>query len=117
MTKLYSMEELKGHTSEKDVWMAIHGKVYDVTKFVEDHPGGPEIMMEYAGADATEAFDDVAHSPAAHKQLEGLLIGQVEGYVAPVKNASSGGGGSAAMYLIPILLLLATIAYKFKIFG
>ena len=24
--------------------------VYDVTKYLNDHPGGPEIMMEFAGA-------------------------------------------------------------------
>ena len=38
--KVVSHEELKKHNSEGDVWMAIHGLVYDVSKFMPDHPGG-----------------------------------------------------------------------------
>lgn len=47
---LVSLTELSSHNTEKDCWMAINGKVYDVTKFLDEHPGGFDIMMESAGA-------------------------------------------------------------------
>lgn len=37
----------------------LHDKVYDVTNFVEEHPGGAKIILKYAGKDATEKFDPV----------------------------------------------------------
>ena len=37
-------------------------KVYDVTKYLDDHPGGSEIIVEYAGKDATDMFEDIGHS-------------------------------------------------------
>jgi hypothetical protein len=47
---VYTLEDLAKHASKKDCWMAVNGKVYDVTGFLEDHPGGPDIMLEHAGA-------------------------------------------------------------------
>lgn len=44
------LAEVAKHATKKDAWMIIDGKVYDVTEFLEDHPGGPEIMMEHVGA-------------------------------------------------------------------
>lgn len=52
--KVYRLSEVKEHNDEEDCWMVIHGKVYDVTSFMDDHPGGPEIMLENAGKDATD---------------------------------------------------------------
>jgi cytochrome b involved in lipid metabolism len=42
--------------------MAIGGLVYDITKFLNEHPGGSEVIMEVAGQDGTEGFEDVGHS-------------------------------------------------------
>jgi len=36
---VYSLDDCKKHTSEKDCWLVIHGKVYDVTDFLDEHPG------------------------------------------------------------------------------
>jgi Cytochrome b5-like Heme/Steroid binding domain len=41
---------LQEHTGESDCWLAIHGKVYDVSKYLLEHPGGMDVMMEHAGA-------------------------------------------------------------------
>lgn len=51
-TKTITKGELEKHNDEKDCWLAIGGKVYDVTKFLDNHPGGPEIVYEHAGAPA-----------------------------------------------------------------
>ena len=40
----------------------MHGKVYDLTKFLPEHPGGQKIILKYAGKDATAAFDPI-HPP------------------------------------------------------
>ena len=42
-------EDLAKHTSEEDCWITIHGKVYNVTEYLMDHPGGMDVMMEHAG--------------------------------------------------------------------
>lgn len=116
-SKLYSMEEVKQHNKEDDMWMVIYGQIYDVSKFKDDHPGGPEIMQENSGVDATEAFEEVFHSSAAREQLKEFHIGSLEGYTGPsmADAAASGGaaGGSNNMiFLIPILLIIAGVIYK-----
>lgn len=65
------------HTSSTDCWMVIDGKVYDVTKFLDEHPGGEEIMLDASGRDATREFEDVGHSGEARAQLDQLHIGSV----------------------------------------
>ncbi|CAL9048202.1 unnamed protein product [Musa banksii] len=81
--KKYSPSEISLHASKKDCWVSIHGKVYDVTTFLEDHPGGEDVILHAsAGGDATQAFDDVGHSSTAIIMMEGYVIGTVEGHVA-----------------------------------
>uniref|UniRef100_A0A8C4SZN8 Cytochrome b5 type B n=1 Tax=Erpetoichthys calabaricus TaxID=27687 RepID=A0A8C4SZN8_ERPCA len=41
-------------TFPKNTWVIIHDKVYDVTHFLDEHPGGEEVLLEQAGGDATE---------------------------------------------------------------
>ncbi|EFN73453.1 Cytochrome b5 [Camponotus floridanus] len=42
------------------------------------HPGGPELIEEYAGKDATDGFDDFGHSSDAKKILKEYLIGELK---------------------------------------
>ena len=39
-TRVITREELLQHATLDSLWVCIHKKVYDVTTFVEDHPGG-----------------------------------------------------------------------------
>jgi succinate dehydrogenase/fumarate reductase flavoprotein subunit len=55
--KSYSVDEVKKHTKDSDCWVILHNEVYDVTKFLNDHPGGKKAIMLYAGKDATTEFD------------------------------------------------------------
>lgn len=50
-------------------------KVYDVTKYLDDHPGGAEVMLDVAGQDADEFFEDIGHSKEAREELKKYLIG------------------------------------------
>jgi cytochrome b involved in lipid metabolism len=45
--KIVSHAELAKHSSDGDVWMAVHGLVYDVTTFMPQHPGGHEVGANY----------------------------------------------------------------------
>ena len=47
--KVYSLSEAKEHTTEEDCWVVISGKVYDVTKFLDEHPGGYDIILTNTG--------------------------------------------------------------------
>ncbi|RAH40564.1 putative cytochrome b5 reductase [Aspergillus brunneoviolaceus CBS 621.78] len=74
----YTTDEVAGHKSKDDLWIAIRGKVYNVTDYVRDHPGGAEVLMDVAGLDATEAYEDVGHSEDADEILETYLIGTLK---------------------------------------
>jgi len=54
-----STDELQQHNTEDDCWVQIHGLVYDLTDFVDEHPAGPESITELAGKDGTEEFQAV----------------------------------------------------------
>lgn len=68
-------DELRKHTSRDDLWMAVRGKVYDVTSYLRFHPGGIEELMRGAGEDATAIFNQV------HRwvQVENMLARHVVG--------------------------------------
>lgn len=50
-------------------------KVYDVSSYLDDHPGGAEVMLEVAGQDATNMFEDIGHSTDARTEMKKYQIG------------------------------------------
>ncbi|KAI9037572.1 cytochrome b5 [Aspergillus affinis] len=85
-TKEFTLDDVNAHKSKTDLWVAIHGKVYDVTKYIKDHPGGIDVLVDVAGQDATQAYEDVGHSEDANEILETFLVGTLkdaEEYKAP----------------------------------
>ena len=75
--KQFTLKEVAAHCTMESCWMAINDKVYDLTEFIEYHPGGYEIMIEFAGADATNAFNEKPHTIEAADMLEKYLIGEL----------------------------------------
>lgn len=55
-------QDVAKHNSKDSCWVIVHGKAYDVTEFLPEHPGGSKIILKYAGKDATEEFDPI-HPP------------------------------------------------------
>lgn len=51
--KVFTVEEVARHKTVDDLWFIIDGRVYDVTRFANLHPGGAHILLDYAGQDAT----------------------------------------------------------------
>jgi len=76
-----TMEEIARHCDENDCWIILgeigHEKVYDITRFMYLHPGGYEILMEVAGKNAQEAFENVQHSLAAKDRIQDFCIGKL----------------------------------------
>ncbi|KAH0500500.1 Cytochrome b5 [Microtus ochrogaster] len=75
--KYYTLEEIQKHKDSKSTWVILHHKVYDLTKFLEEHPGGEEVLREQAGGDATENFEDVGHSTDARELSKTYIIGEL----------------------------------------
>jgi len=118
----FTSEEVVAHNKKKDLWVVINGSVYDITPFVDEHPGGEEVLLDVAGQDATEAFDDVGHSDEAREILQGLLKGKLKGGV--IKPEVDGGDNdtgikpspdsSISLYIAIVAgLLMALGAYKY----
>ncbi|KAK9711384.1 hypothetical protein K7432_007881 [Basidiobolus ranarum] len=121
MNKIISAEELSAHNSRSDLWFSIEGKIYDVTSFVDEHPGGEEVILEQGGLDATEAFIDVGHSDDARKILKDLYIGDLkEGDVIEKPTLSSVNQASMereessflSNFGLPIIFAVLFVIYK-----
>jgi cytochrome b involved in lipid metabolism len=59
------------------VWVIVHDKVYDLSKVYKNHPAGADLIMDFAGKDGTESFDDAGHPGYAKKEMAGYIIGEV----------------------------------------
>lgn len=114
--KVFTREEVKAHKTEKDAWLIIDGHVYDVTGYLEEHPGGPEIMMDSAGTDATEEFNDTGHSEDARTTLKKFLVGKAEGGAASAPGAVSKSGGEGPSTLLILATLIALIAGAYMMY-
>lgn len=79
-SKEFTPEEVAKHNSEDDCWVIVKNVVLDLTPFLNDHPGGKESIVKFAGQDATESFDmlheDNFIARYAHKCVLGRLKGK-----------------------------------------
>src|SRR3989338_308399 len=53
----YTLEQVARHDTEDSCWVIINGRVFDVTTFLYDHPGGIDMLLDHAGdVDASQEF-------------------------------------------------------------
>lgn len=79
----FSKEELSKHNQKDDCWVSLnHRKVYDITGFVSNHPGGVPLLLKYGGKDVTQILAggpknrSHVHSNTAYEILEdGMFVG------------------------------------------
>lgn len=90
--KAYTKDEVKKHNKDGDLWIIIDSAVYDLSKFVDLHPGGSHVLVQVAGQDATEAFFGM-HRAEVLSKYGRYIIGTVEGqkpqYILPTAGTLS----------------------------
>ncbi|XP_050996770.1 cytochrome b5 reductase 4 [Acomys russatus] len=70
-------EELKKHNKKDDCWICIRGLVYNVSPYMEYHPGGEDELMRAAGADGTDLFNEVHRWVNYESMLKECLVGRM----------------------------------------
>ncbi|XP_038890467.1 cytochrome B5-like protein [Benincasa hispida] len=75
-SKVYSKDEVSVHNKRTDCWVIIKNKVYNVTSYVEEHPGGDAILT-HAGDDSTEGFYGPQHASRVFDMIEDFYIGDL----------------------------------------
>ena len=90
--RIYALEDLEQHKSVQSCWVAFKGKVYDVTTFVADHPGGDDLILNNAGTDVEHIMKDKDfhdHSDSAYEMLEEYAIGRLGTEATTVSDSAS----------------------------
>jgi len=82
-------KELRQHRKRKDAWMALNGAVYNVTSYMDYHPGGWDELVKGAGKDATDMFNEIHKWVNYQGLLEACLVGKLVDDPAPVSPLSS----------------------------
>ncbi|XXH03098.1 hypothetical protein Hte_009489 [Hypoxylon texense] len=77
--KEFSMEEVAKHNKKEDLWVVVKGVVLDVTNWLDEHPGGPQAIMNFMGRDATEEFEMLHDDEVIPKYAPQQVIGRVKG--------------------------------------
>lgn len=123
MMKVYSLKEVEEHAGDKDVWIVIHDRVYNVTKFLDEHPGGEEVLKDMAGKVATENFEDVGHSTDARELMKQYQIGELteedkqhtKEKVFTWSSNEPAPSGSAMNWVVPIVVAIV-VALVYRLF-
>jgi cytochrome b involved in lipid metabolism len=73
----FSLDEIAKHNKASDCWIIVDKEVYDVTEYIDDHPGG-ESILKYAGRNSTAAVKGQQHPPSVFDLLALYRIGEVK---------------------------------------
>jgi len=71
-SKLLERNDVANHAAASSCWVIIHDTVFDLTKFLGEHPGGKNVILSKAGQDASEAFDAVHSKDLLYKYASHL---------------------------------------------
>lgn len=85
----FTLEDVAKHNKDGDSWIVVDGNVYDVSKFSSLHPGGKQLLLDYAGQDATEEFFGLHRAEVLTKYAK-LVKGRVKG-ASPAKHTEDFG--------------------------
>lgn len=89
MTLQLTRDEVAKNNTLESLWVIIDAKVYDLTEFVDAHPGGETVLQQVAGTDATGDFYNL-HRHEVLQKYASLCIGTVKGEQSQVVESSPG---------------------------
>lgn len=95
-------------------------KVYDVSTYLDDHPGGAEVLLDVGGQDADEFFEDIGHSKDARDELAKHLVGTLKLDEAEVQRradaakAAAEKGDGGMNFIVVLIAILAIVAAYYK---
>ncbi|KAI1622470.1 acyl-CoA dehydrogenase [Exophiala viscosa] len=78
MSPTLTRAEVAKNNTDDSLWCIIDHKVYDLTEFVDAHPGGSVVLQQFAGQDATDAFYNL-HRQEVLQKYATLCIGVLDG--------------------------------------
>lgn len=88
---VFTWQELAAHNSEESAWVAVDGAVYDITEFIDRHPGGKEVILLAAGREATDLVNSYhPFSDVPRKILKKYRIGSLATFEHPIYKPDSG---------------------------
>jgi 4-hydroxysphinganine ceramide fatty acyl 2-hydroxylase len=93
--RIFTTEDVEQHKGRASCWVTRDGKVYDVTEFLPDHPGGDDLILNYGGKDVDAVMRDAQehdHSESAFDMLDGYAIGRLGASEAIVDEGQSADG-------------------------
>ncbi|CAB3994136.1 cytochrome b5 reductase 4 isoform X2 [Paramuricea clavata] len=101
-----STAELAEHNSIDDVWICLRGCVYNITPYLEYHPGGIPEIMKGAGIDATQLFNEIHQWVNAESMLQKCLVGPLVQTPKEKKKSGTGSYKSSLSLLAPPIPLV-----------
>lgn len=78
-SKEFTAEEVAQHNKENDCWVIVKNVVMDLTPFLDNHPGGRESIVKFAGQDATESFDMLHEDNVIARYAPKCVLGRLKG--------------------------------------
>ena len=95
-----TLAEVSKHCADEDMWIIIWDNVFEVTAYLDDHPGGPEVITDVEDfPDKTQQFEDTGHSEGGVEDLKFFHIGVLPGkklWVPPSRQATEDAAAAAA---------------------
>jgi L-lactate dehydrogenase (cytochrome) len=83
-------DQLAHHSDKQSCWLAIDGTVWDVTSFVDKHPGGAKLILKLAGQDATEEYNTFHNSSLVQETLgPEARVGTIDSATIPKPSTST----------------------------
>lgn len=123
--KDFTFEELSALSSPQNLHILIKGKVYAISKFLDEHPGGDEVLLGEAGKDATESFEDVGHSDEARSLMDQYCVGtcsegspkcsEIAKKTPQPTHSTDQPKAGAWSVIAPLFVLIAYLSYRFYI--
>ncbi len=104
----YTLAQVAAHSSPSNCWIIISNKIYNVTPFLNSHPGGASVITAYCGQDATVAFHThghgsggTDHSSYAYSLLPAYYVGDLSTTAPPPNTPPLADAGPDESVMLP----------------